>query len=175
MDFTVLTVVSGQSTLISSSTEDGPIQGMSPELLDPQRFGLEGCRPTKESDCYALGMVIYEVLSGRTPFAPSNAPVVIWMVLEGRRPTRPRGTEGRLFTDAIWGVLELCWKPQPSERTNVEAVFRGLRGSPSLVQPAPDVDGEVEVDSDDQSDATAKDSRMFLRITLDLHLIIYGI
>ena len=34
---------------------------MSPELLDPERFGVEGDRPTKESDCYAFGMVIYEV------------------------------------------------------------------------------------------------------------------
>ena len=35
---------------------------MSPELLDPPRFGSDG-RPTPESDCYALGMVIYEVSS----------------------------------------------------------------------------------------------------------------
>jgi hypothetical protein len=37
---------------------------MSPELLDPERFGIpesEGDRPTRQSDCYALGMVIYEV------------------------------------------------------------------------------------------------------------------
>ena len=34
---------------------------MSPELLDPSRLGDRGPRPTKESDCFALGMVIYEV------------------------------------------------------------------------------------------------------------------
>ena len=34
---------------------------MSPELLDPDRFGNGDRRPTKRSDCYALGMVIYEV------------------------------------------------------------------------------------------------------------------
>jgi len=37
---------------------------MSPELLDPERFGMPESgdnRPTKQSDCYALGMVIYEV------------------------------------------------------------------------------------------------------------------
>lgn len=33
----------------------------SPELLDPKRFGLDGGRPVKQSDCYALGMVVYEV------------------------------------------------------------------------------------------------------------------
>ena len=40
---------------------------MSPELLDPEKFGIgiphseESNRPTTQSDCYALGMVIYEV------------------------------------------------------------------------------------------------------------------
>ena len=37
---------------------------MSPELLDPEMFGIpesECNRPTTQSDCYAFGMVIYEV------------------------------------------------------------------------------------------------------------------
>jgi len=39
----------------------GTYRWMSPELLDPGMFGLDNGRPTKQSDCYALGMVIYEV------------------------------------------------------------------------------------------------------------------
>ena len=51
------------STILLSETAasfGGTCRWMSPELLDPQRFGSKG-RPTRESDCYALGMVIYEV------------------------------------------------------------------------------------------------------------------
>ena len=33
---------------------------MSPELLDPTHFNSDGL-PSRESDFYALGMVIYEV------------------------------------------------------------------------------------------------------------------
>ena len=47
-----------------SFTEGGTYRWMSPELLDPERFGMSATgdnRPTKQSDCYALGMVIYEV------------------------------------------------------------------------------------------------------------------
>ena len=168
----MLTVVSEQSRIFPC-TEGGTVQWMSPELLDPERFYLEGSHPTKESDCYGLGMVLYEILSGQTPFAPSKAPVVIWMVLEGRRPARPQGAEGRLFTDAIWGVLELCWKAQPSERTSVQAVFQVLGGNPSTVQSASDVGGDVEVDSDDQSDVSVKGSRMFSRSITGSLLIIY--
>ena len=58
-----------QASLISndtlmSFTGGGTYRWMSPELLDPERFGMpesEGNRPTRQSDCYALGMVIYEV------------------------------------------------------------------------------------------------------------------
>jgi len=36
---------------------------MSPELLHPEGFEIPKSenRPTRQSDCYALGMVIYEV------------------------------------------------------------------------------------------------------------------
>jgi len=58
-----------QASLISqdslmSFTGGGTRRWMSPELLDPERFGMpesEGNRPTRQSDSYALGMVIYEV------------------------------------------------------------------------------------------------------------------
>ena len=49
---------------LMSFTAGGTYRWMSPELLDPERFGmpqLEDSRPTKQSDCWALGMVIYEV------------------------------------------------------------------------------------------------------------------
>lgn len=39
---------------------EGTLRWMSPELLDPDGSGSSG-RPTRESDRYALGMVIYEV------------------------------------------------------------------------------------------------------------------
>ena len=55
-----------RASLISNETLMSFIAGgtrrwMSPELLNPEMFGVQGDRPTKQSDCYALGMVIYEV------------------------------------------------------------------------------------------------------------------
>jgi len=63
------TAAASQASLISndtlmSFTGGGTRRWMSPELLDPERFGMpesESNRPTRQSDCYALGMVIYEV------------------------------------------------------------------------------------------------------------------
>jgi len=49
---------------------------MSPELLDPERFRMpesERNRPTRQSDCYALGMVIYEVSVCAGKFLNANS------------------------------------------------------------------------------------------------------
>ena len=162
--FSLLTIASDQPTIISSFIEGSAIQWMSPELLDPERFGLTESRPTRESDCYALGMVIYEVLSGQTPFAPSTAPVVIWKVLGGQRPGRPEGDGGAQFTDDLWGTLEHCWMCQPNERTSAKAVLECLQGTPPLLRP--DVGGIAEPDTDDQSFVTAHDSSVFSRFRL---------
>ena len=51
---------------LMSFTTGGTPRWMSPELLDPDRFGITDCRPTKQSDCYALGMVVYEVRTDAT-------------------------------------------------------------------------------------------------------------
>ena len=56
-------------TASSSSAKGGTTRWMSPELLGPDQFGFNDSRPTKESDCYALGMVIYGVRAAKSPTA----------------------------------------------------------------------------------------------------------
>ena len=58
---------------LPSFTAGGSLQWMSPELLDPSRLEDRDPRPTKESDCFALGMVIYEVRTRIIPNAPLTA------------------------------------------------------------------------------------------------------
>jgi hypothetical protein len=107
---------------------------MSPERLDPVRFGIRDGRPTKESDCYALGMVILEVLSGQVPFTRDcHEFMVMNKVLEGERPERPQGVEGMWFTDDLWATLQTCWSHQPIDRPAVEAVFECLIRAPETL------------------------------------------
>ena len=101
---------------------------MSPELLDPDHFGLESSQPTKPSDCYALGMVILEVLSGQKPFTRYQNLTVMRRVMEGERPERPCGV---WFTDDLWRTLELCWSPLPQERPPVDVILECLRQVPA--------------------------------------------
>ena len=99
---------------------------MSPELLDPE---VQDHRRTVYSDCYALGMVIYEVLTERTPFYQfhqcSNV-AISWKILKGVRPERPEGVEEGWFTDDVWKILGRCWMPQPGDRPSIEDILRCL-------------------------------------------------
>lgn len=99
---------------------------MSPELFDPEAFGLQDNRPTKHSDCYAFGMVIYEVLSGQAPFSQYKKHLVVARVLGGERPRRPQGMEGIWFTDDIWKIVERCWRPIPDDRPGIGDVLQCL-------------------------------------------------
>jgi hypothetical protein len=97
---------------------------MSPELLDPD---IQVHLRTTHSDCYAFGMVIYEVLDRRLPFYQYTDPAVFGKVVKGERPGRPRGPEGAVvFADDVWEVLGLCWAPLPQDRPGVKDVLKCL-------------------------------------------------
>ena len=57
-NFGLLTIVSDSTHTVATTTSSGAgtRMWMSPELLDPERFGCKDARHTKESDCYALDM-----------------------------------------------------------------------------------------------------------------------
>ena len=131
MDFGFLTIVPDSATL-SSYRQGGTAQWMSPELFDPQT------RHTNHSDCYALGMVIYEVLSGHVPFPQCDGYAAIPKVVMGEHPVRPHGMKGVWFTDEVWEVCGNCWTTEPERRPSVEGVLQRLEeASGSWKPPSP--------------------------------------
>jgi len=136
---------------------------MSPERLNPNQFGFKDGRPTKESDCYALGMVILEVLSGNIPFTRDcNDWMVMQKVLEGEHPGRPQGAEGAWFTNDLWEMLEMCWLSKPEGRPTVEVVLECLEQASAAWQPLPpSAIDDVQTDADDTSCSTASHPCMF--------------
>ena len=139
-DFESLTTVSDSMTLNSSAQDhSGAARWMSPELVDSE---FHGRRWSSSSDRYALGMVIYEVLSGYVPFYQHADLSIPGKVVEGDRPERPQGVGGAGFTDPVWKMLKRCWVAQPKNRPTIEEVLRCLENHsrawtpPSLLQVA---------------------------------------
>jgi serine/threonine protein kinase len=120
---------------------------MSPELITPS---VNNSRPTRSSDCYALGMVIYETVSGNLPFHEHADLAVVVKVLAGERPLR-----GAWFVGSLWKLLEQCWASQPNNRPSIEDVLLRLEMISSLSEPhSPGVDDETEEDGDDWDSAS---------------------
>ena len=146
-DFGLLTIISDPTSGLFSNVSTqggGTARWMSPELINPQRFGLENGRPTKPSDCYALGMVIYETISGHVPFHKDSNLSVLAKVLEGGRPPREP-----YFADSLWKMLEACWEPQPGDRPSIETVLRCLETEPPLLDVGTVEDGNGSDSFDD--------------------------
>jgi hypothetical protein len=136
---------------------------MSPELLCPEKFGLKDSRPTKSSDCYALGMVIYEVLSGQPPFSRHGGYTVVVRVLEGQRPRWPQGAEG--MYDEVQEILECCWEPEPEDRPKIEDVLLCLEGVSRLWTPLsrmvaspPTTNSLAQIPSDPDTEGSTEES-----------------
>jgi hypothetical protein len=142
---------------------------MSPELLDPE---IHVHRRTKYSDCYALGMVIYEVLCRRIPFYRHTDYAVVGKVAKGERPERPQGPEGvvGLKTD-VWEVLGRCWTPLPRDRPSIEDVLKRLEKAasswrpPSL--PSVAVPSTVTLPTSSTSDVTSEESMVVDTVIID--------
>ena len=121
-DFGLLTI-NPDSTSLNSCRQGGTIRWMSPELLDLE---IQDHHRTIYSDCYALGMVIYEVLSERVPFYQYQNWAISGKVSRGDRPERPQGAEGVWFTDDVWEVLGRCWMPRPGDRPSIKDILQCL-------------------------------------------------
>ncbi|MEI4273036.1 protein kinase [Klenkia sp. LSe6-5] len=97
-----------------------------PEYLAPEV--ADGGEPTPASDLYAVGVVLYELVAGVTPFAGGSPLAVLRRHVE-QQPARPDG-----MPDAIWQVaVELLAKDPARRPAGAEAVrSRLVASAPTL-------------------------------------------
>jgi len=107
-----------------SSGEQGTASFMAPELLFSAKFGLEKGVPSKEADIYALGMTVYQVLTGEWPFYPRKETEVVHAVISGERPPKPENAEEIGMTDVLWDLLRECWRGERTTRPNISDMLR---------------------------------------------------
>ncbi len=69
-------------------SENGPIQAADPAYRSPEAFGRMDCMPDWRSDFYSLGVLLYELMTGRRPFDAADPADLIYAHM-ARRPDPP--------------------------------------------------------------------------------------
>jgi hypothetical protein len=87
-----------------------PHCGLRSALSHPRRLWFyPGQRvPSKEADNYALGITVYQVLTGNQPVFPRREAEVIHAVVSDGRPLKPVNAEKIEMTEVAWGLLREC-------------------------------------------------------------------
>ena len=99
---------------------------------------LRGHKPTLKSDNFSLGCLLYEIISGRPPFAHlTNDAAVTLAVTQGARPELPAPTTPSEVL--VVQLIESMWADDPSARPEAIDVFEKARATAwplCTVQPA---------------------------------------
>ena len=111
------------ATAATQATAGGDAKGtpayMAPELLQHNIF-------TEKGDVYAYGMIVFEVLTGDTPWSGLNQMQIMMQAgLQKQRPPVPEGAPADLIA-----LMQRCWAHEPDARPTFAAIKTELRGGP---------------------------------------------
>ena len=84
-----------------------------------------GERPTMKSDVYAFGVIMFEIISLRTPFGETNAHAIPMAVADGVRPNDNMDDSVMMRDNCLAKLIplmELCWHQVPAQRPDFKEV-----------------------------------------------------
>jgi serine/threonine-protein kinase len=106
-------------------TQSGAVVG-TPSYMSPEQAAGDSKRIGPAADVYALGAVLYELLTGRPPFRAATAIDTVLQVLS-EEPVPPSRLQPRLPRD-LETVCVKCIEKEPARRyTSAEALAEDLR------------------------------------------------
>jgi eukaryotic-like serine/threonine-protein kinase len=131
MDFGIARMNDGRDVQL---TRAGTMMG-TPLYMAPEQ--IEGGAVSDKTDIYAFGVVLYEMLSGQTPFSgPTSAAVLAKQLNEPPRPLRAVRPDVPAVLERI--VMQALDKDPEYRQERIAEVVRGLRAVAGSPAPAPD-------------------------------------
>lgn len=120
MDFGVARV--GNSDMTATGMVMGTVSYMAPEYI---RTG----KPDPRSDLFAVGVMLYEALSGRKPFSGDTTPTILYKIVN--EPPEPLDTAGLVdISPSVRTVLDRALCKDPDQRyQSAEDLAKALRSA----------------------------------------------
>jgi len=91
------------------------LKWMAPESMTKSEYSVK-------SDVYSYGMVLYEIVSRKTPFEDFTSDEAKKLICEGKRPEIPID----MCPPVLEYIMTLCWKDNPEERPTFAQILRLL-------------------------------------------------
>ena len=106
-----------------------------PHYMSPEAF--HSSTPSPATDIYALGVLLYELVSGRPPYDSDSIPDLMRRHMDGDPERRPG------IPDALWNVIMSCMEQKPRLRpaaaelvADLSDIAKQATGVPALPAPA---------------------------------------
>lgn len=163
---------------VSEITQTGSVMG-TPHYLSPEQ--AQGFEVTAVSDLYSIGVMLYEVLTGRVPFEGESA-VAVAMKQVSQMPQRPSSIQPRV-SPALDAVVMRALEKDPGQRfQSADAFIAALdqamrepggagRGTTSFAA-LPPVVAPPEEEGEEDPDAKRKRRRTWLIVALLVAIIL---
>ena len=115
--------MSGEAAIGQSLTVDGSLLG-TPAYMAPERFRRGPYGPP--SDVYSVGVMLYEMLSGRLPFIPSSADPLALVAMQAEEDPPPLRARCPEASPALEGLVKAALSRNPEGRPSADSFARRL-------------------------------------------------
>jgi len=134
MDFGIARSAKGRGI-----TDTGVIIG-TPDYMSPEQ--LEGKEADRRSDIYALGVILYEMVTGELPFK-GETPLILAMKHKTEKPQDPRERNAQIPAELSRLILRCLEKDRERRSQSAEEILKDLKALAKQFPSTRDVTAEI--------------------------------